>query len=62
MDGLKARLSLRVEEGRGQVTSDEMERANTGSSQAIPVTGSALVSGMRVLLRFARRSVWESLF
>lgn len=35
MDGLKARLSLRVEDGRGQVTSDEMERANTGSGQAI---------------------------
>lgn len=31
---LKARLSLRVEEVRWHMTSDEMQRVNTGSSQA----------------------------
>lgn len=34
---LKARLSLRVEEVRWHVISDEVQRVNTGSSQAILV-------------------------
>jgi len=32
---LKARLSLRVEDMRWHVISDEMQRVNTGGSQAI---------------------------